>query len=318
MKKKIFKIISDKNKERIDIFLSKKINYSRNKIKNIIKKKRVFINKKIVKKQNKKINIGDEILIYIYIKKKYIQKNKKIPLNKIYEDKYIIIINKKNNIIVHPGAGHKNDTLINKLAYCYPNIEKKIPRCGIVHRLDKNTTGLMIIAKNKKIYNILVDKIKKKKIIRIYKAIVIGKIKKSGKIKTNISRNKHKRTIMSINKKGKKSLTYFKIIEKFNYFTFIEIKLDTGRTHQIRLHMNYINFPIIGEKIYTKKNIISKNIDKKLYKKIKNFKRQALHASTLIFKHPISKKKIVINSPLPNDINNLLFNIRKFKNTNNN
>ncbi len=312
----LFLIKNNIKKYRVDFIISKKIkNISRNKIKNIILKNGIYINNILIYKPNKKINIGDIIKIYIKKKtKKYIP-NKNVLLNKVYEDKYLLIINKKKGIIVHPGNKHENDTLLNKLLYKYKYINK-ITRCGIVHRLDKNVTGLLIIAKKKKSYKKLIKKFKKKKIIRIYKTLVIGNINnKSGKIKTFISRNKYNRTIMCISKTGKIAITKYKIIEKFNYCTFLKIKLETGKTHQIRLHMNYINNPIIGEKIYTKKNTIKKyKVPKIILNKINNFKDTALHASTLIFKHPINNNKIIFNSPLPYSMMELLYLLRNKNN----
>ncbi len=312
------KIVNKYFYKRIDIFLSKKLKkYSRNKIQKLIKNKNIYINNKIVKKNNTKIYNKDIIKIFIKKKINKYKINKKIKINIIYEDKYLIIINKNKNTIIHPGAGHKNDTLINKLIYLYPNIYPNLKRCGIIHRLDKDTTGLLIISKNKKSYIKLIKNLKKKKIIRIYKTLVFGKIKnKIKKIETYIKRNKYNRKIMSISKTGKKAITYIKIIEKFKYFTFLEIKLETGRTHQIRVHMNYLNNPIVGEKIYTKKNILKKyKISKLILNKINKLNRQALHASTLIFKHPIKKNKIVINSFIPKDILNIIFWLRQEKNT---
>ncbi len=306
----IKKIKNNISNIRIDIFLKKKIKKSRNCIKKIIKKKKIYINKILCKKPSKKIKIND--IIYIKkIKKKIIKypPNKNISLNKVYEDKYILVINKNNNIVTHPGCGHINDTIMNKLIFNYPIINKQLPRCGIIHRLDKNTTGLIIIAKKKNIYKSLINDMKKRKITRIYKAIVLGKIKKNGIINQPISRNKFKRTKMEINKNGKKAITLFKIIEQYNICTLLKIKLKTGRTHQIRLHMNYLNHPIVGEKIYTNKKIINKIKKKKKYNFLLNFNRQALHASKIIFTHP-KKKKIVINSNIPNDIYDLIFNLR--------
>ncbi len=313
----MFLIIKNKYfNKRIDIFLSKKIKkYSRNKIQKLIKNKKIYLNNKIIEKNNTKIYPKDIIKIIIEKKKYIYKKNKNIKLNIIYEDKYLIIINKNKNIIVHPGAGHLNDTLINKLIFLYPNIYNKITRWGIVHRLDKDTTGLLIIAKKNNSYIKLIKKIKNRKIIRIYKTLVNGNIKKkSGIIKTYIKRNKYNRKIMSVEKNGKKAITYFRVLERFNFFTLLEIKLETGRTHQIRVHMNYINKPIVGEKIYTKKNILNKKkISKLINNKIKKLNRQALHATTLIFNHPIKKNKIVINCPFPEDILDIIFWLRMEK-----
>ncbi len=282
--------------------------YSRNKIIKLIKNKQVYINNTIVKKPNTKTKENDNIIIKIYKKKKNIKF--KIKLNIVYEDNYILIINKKSGLVVHPGIGNENNTLMNSLIYNYPKINNNIPRYGIIHRLDKNTTGLIIIAKNINTYNILIEKMKKRKIIRIYKTIVWGEIKYNGLINKPISRNKKKRTIMSINTDGKQAITTFKVIENFKYFTFLNVKLYTGRTHQIRVHMKYINHPIIGDKVYKNNIFYKKKINKNINKLIKKLNRQALHASTLIFLHPIQKNIIKINTPLPNDMLNILHELR--------
>ncbi len=306
------KIKNIKKSKRLDLNIKNFIKkYSRNKIINLIKNKYVKINNKIITKPSKKIKNKDIIIIKYKKKKRYIPS--KISLNIVYEDKYLIIINKKNNIIVHPGAGNTKNTILNSIIYYYPKIYKKIPRCGIIHRLDKNTTGLLIISKKIEVYNKLINYMKKRKISRIYKTIVFGKINKNGIINIPISRNKYKRTIMSVNKKGKKAITYYKIIKKFSFCTFIKVILCTGRTHQIRVHMNYINHPIIGEKIYTNKNIKKYKIPYNVKKKIKKLNRQALHAYLIKFKHPINKKKIKIKIKLPKDIKKLLDEIKKTK-----
>ncbi len=300
------------NNKRLDInlkYILKK--YSRNKIINFIKNKNVYINNKIISKPSKKIKENDLVKIII---KKNNKKDKpyKIKLNKIYEDKDILIINKKNNIIVHPGYGNKYKTIMNSLIYYYKS-NKNIPRYGIVHRLDKNTTGILIIAKNFKSYLELIKKIKKKKIIRIYKTIVYGIIKKNNFINKPIGRNKYNRIKMCVNDKGKQSITYYKIIETFNFCTLLKIKLITGRTHQIRVHMNYINHPILGEKLYTNKNINKYKIPKKIKILIKKLNRQALHSSIIKFKHPINNNLIKLDCKIPKDIYNLIFNLRKIK-----
>ncbi len=316
-----FKINKKKSNKRIDIILKKKIkNISRNKIQKIIKNKKVSINNQTILKPHKKTKKGDLIKIKKFKNKiKYIPNNN-IKLNKIYEDKDILIINKQNNIIIHPGSGNINNTLMNTLMYYYPLTYKTVPRCGIIHRLDKNTTGLLIIAKNIKTYNKLIIYMKKKKIKRTYISLVWGKITSNGFINQPILRHKFQRKIMSINKYGKNALTYFKIIENYSFCTLLKINLKTGRTHQIRVHMNYIKHPIIGEQIYTRKNISKKfNIPKKIKIKINNLKRQALHAYSLNFKHPKKKKKIITYSHLPKDILNIiklckLYKLNKIKN----
>ncbi len=317
MKKKKYiyiKIKKNESGKRIDKTIKKIIkNISRNRIKKLIIKKYVYLNKKNIIKPSKKIKYKDKIKIYNLKKNKNKPiANKKIKINKIYEDKYLLIINKNKNVVMHPGAGNLQNTLMNTLMYYYPDVYKKVPRCGIIHRLDKDTTGLIIIAKNIKSYNFLIKKIKEKKITRIYKTLVYGKIKSNGIINKPISRNKYKRTTMSININGKKAITKYKIIKIFSFCTLLKVKLYTGRTHQIRVHMNYIKHPIVGEKIYTNKNIYKNlKISLNIKKEIKKLNRQALHAYKLKFLHPIKKNKIILLSKLPIDLIKLINKIKK-------
>ncbi len=300
---------------RLDIFLKEIIKkYSRNKIIKLIKNNNVSVNNWIINKPSKIIKKNDIINISNINKiNKYIPIN--IPINIVYEDKYLIIINKQKNLIVHSSINYdiKNkNTLINSLIYHYPLIykNKNLPNYGIIHRLDKNTTGLLIISKNKKSYFILKKHIKKKKILRIYKTIVYGNLKKNGFINKPIKRHKYKRNYMSINKLGKKSITYYKVIENFKFCTYLQIKLHTGRTHQIRTHMNYIKHPIIGEQIYTNKNIKNLYIPNNIKKIINNINSQMLHSYLLKFKHPIYKNFIKIECNLPINISYLIFKLR--------
>ncbi|WP_367670643.1 23S rRNA pseudouridine(1911/1915/1917) synthase RluD [Sodalis-like secondary symbiont of Drepanosiphum platanoidis] len=309
-KLKITNVLNKKN--RLDKFLSKLIsNYSRSYIKKLIINGYVKINKKIELIPKKKVIKGDKIEIKNFPKKKDpIAEN--INLNIVYEDSELIIINKKNNIVVHPGAGNLSGTILNSLLYHYPFL-KKIPRAGIVHRLDKNTTGLMIIAKSINSYNFLVSLLKSHKITREYEALVYGTILTNGKIDKPIMRNKKKRTIMMVHPKGKKSITHYKIINNFNFCTHLKINLETGRTHQIRVHMSYIKHPIIGDKTYIKGITKYKNIKPKLKKIMLMFHRQSLHAKKIKLIHPISKKKINYTIDLPKDMLNLIKSLKNYK-----
>ncbi len=293
---------------RLDKIIQQKIKFlSRNKIQNLIKQQQILINNNISIKKNKKLKINDIITIIKPITT-YINTNnkkKKIPINIIYEDTYLLIINKQNGLIVHPGIGTTNNTLLNALMYYYPK-NFHIPRYGIIHRLDKNTTGLMIIAKKINIYYILNKEIKNKNITRIYTALVYGKIKKNNIINLPISRHKKIRTKMSVNPKGKPSITYYYVLEKFKKYTLLNIKLHTGRTHQIRVHMQYIQHPVVGDQTYYNKYYINDNYHITKY----SLNRQFLHAKKLQFIHPIYKTVILINIPLPLDLNNMLCYLR--------
>lgn len=305
--KKIFgKIHKLQNGKRLDKALSEIFNeYSRSQIKKLILQGNVQINFETIKLPKKKVLGGEKVFLKKFKEIDFFKEAQNIPLNIIYEDNDLIIINKPYNFVVHPGYGNSNGTLLNALLYYYPKISN-VNRAGIVHRLDKNTTGLMIVAKNIKSYNILVELIKKRKIIREYEAIVHGNLMHNGIINEPISRNKFKRTLMSVDKFGKEAITKYSIIKNFKFHTHLRIRLETGRTHQIRVHMKYINHPVVGDKIYGLKNLfLSKKISKKI-KKTYDFNRQALHASLLRIYHPITFVKMEWRIPLPNDMNKLI------------
>ncbi|MGD6858459.1 MAG: RluA family pseudouridine synthase [Enterobacteriaceae bacterium] len=287
--------------KRLDVIVSffiKKV--SRSKIKKLILNNLVKIDHKTINKPSFKV----KKISFIYIKLPVNKiKNKikiyKLKLNKIYEDKYILVINKNSNLVVHPGNGNKENTLMNALLYYYPKIIN-VPRCGIVHRLDKDTTGLMVIAKTTDTYFKLTDLLKKRMINRKYIGIVFGNIYKDGKINKPIKRNSFNRTKMKVSDDGKESITYYKVEEIFNNFTKLKIKLYSGRTHQIRVHMLYISHPIVGDKKYYIKR----------YNKLIKFKRQALHSSSLEMKHPYNNFNMKWKTSLPNDIKKLIDKIK--------
>ena len=235
----------------------------------------------------------------------------------LYEDKGLIVLDKPSGITVHPGAGQKNHTLVDFLTKKYgKNLSNLsgINRPGIVHRLDKDTSGLLLIAKNNKIHKLLQEKFQKREINRLYLAIVWGLLKKSnGTFTMNIGRNPKNRKKFSIFKVGgKKAITKYKVKKIFsNVASLIECKLLTGRTHQIRVHLSSSGNSIIGDKKYGKNKFkLLKNVDKSLISYITTFKRQALHAYFLSFIHPTKKEKIQINSELPSDFNNLIQNLK--------
>ncbi|CUR53508.1 Ribosomal large subunit pseudouridine synthase D [Serratia symbiotica] len=295
-----------KIKERLDKIISILFNqYSRSKIKQWILDNNVKINEKIINEPKKKVSGGEIISILKNIEIISPLEPQNIFLNIIYEDNYIIVINKPCNQVVHPGAGNLNGTILNALLYHYPK-NSKLPRAGIIHRLDKNTTGLMIIAKTVLTYNKLITAMKSRNIIRNYEAIVIGKISSKGTINQPISRHPIKRTSMMVHPKGKLAITHYNIIENFPNHTHLYIQLDTGRTHQIRVHMSYIKHPLVGDPIYNNQKYILKNTSKTLIKTLHNFNRQALHATKLTLIHPINNIKMTWTIPKPHDMINLI------------
>ena len=312
MKNKTIKILSkssDKGK-RIDIFLSEKLKeITRSNIKKMINQKKVTINNVVVESQSKKIKDDDEINITFHedTNKKIIPFNKKLEI--VYEDKDLIIINKPQGLVVHPGAGNKNNTLVNVLVGKY---KKKLSdlsgstRPGIVHRIDKDTSGLLVVAKNNFAHANLGRQFSEHSITRKYIALIWGVLRPlQGTIETFITRSKRNRQLMTTDEfSGKRAITKYSIIKVFNKkdipkVSLIEFELKTGRTHQIRVHMIYKGTSLLGDQKYRKRNVKFKKIDTKFEKILSSFKGQVLHASTLGFDHPRSLKKVEFKTKLP-------------------
>ena len=325
MKNTINLIVKDyENGQRVDQFISSnKKDISRTRIKNLIINKKLKINNETIDSPAKKINTNDNIEIEIPKAKKVSLKPYNLKLDIVYEDENLLIINKPSKISMHPGAGEYDKTLVNALMYYdsknLSNIGDEV-RPGIVHRIDKDTSGLVVIAKNNLTHENLSKQFKEHSINRIYQALIWGKLRpQSGKIETLITRSSKNRQLMEVGiSKGKKSITNYKTLEIFENkktptFSFVECKLETGRTHQIRVHMSYKGNNILGDKKYKKKFKKFKNIDSDLEESILNLDRQFLHAKTIGFTHPITGKKLEFTSNLPQDLNIVL---KKLRNTN--
>ena len=299
-------VIPEKFKgKRLDLALSKLFpEHSRSRIQSWIKAGEVEVNNSKYKQRNV-VNSGDIIKINTTLKSIDKHQAEHIGLDVIHEDKAIIILNKPAGLVVHPGAGNQKHTLVNALLHFDEKLDV-LPRAGIIHRLDKDTTGIMIIARTIESYTYLVNELQERNIKRNYKAIICGQLVAGGVIENKIGRHPVHRTKMAVTDKGKLATTHYRIIKKFQHYTYLDIQLGTGRTHQIRVHMNNEKHPIIGDPLYGKNTFIKKGINASLREFIKNFKRQALHAYNLEFTHPTSKKIISLKAELPDDINNLI------------
>ena len=303
---------------RIDKFLSQqfltiKPEITRSKIQNLIAKQQVFINQKIADSDSQKIKINDEIVIHISPPENSHLVAKKIDFEIIYEDEDLLVINKPAGLTVHPGAGNQDDTLVNGLLYSYGDDLSKISgelRLGIVHRLDKDTTGLMIVAKNDLTHQKLSEMLKNRQISRSYLAIIYGVMSPSrGMINKNIIRCRKNRLKMSVCKMaGRIAITNYQTIETFcdGFASLVECNLETGRTHQIRVHLESQKHSIIGDQLYNScKKMLPKNSSQELINFLKNFSRQALHSYKIKFIHPISNQEISLQIPLPKDFQSL-------------
>lgn len=294
-----YKVTEDVN-ERIDNYLIKILNKSRSKIQNLIKTENVKVNNKIIKnsyivKQNDNIEINE-------IEEQPLSaKAEKIDLDIVYEDDDIIVVNKQNGLVVHPAVGNPTGTLVNGLMYHSKNLSKVNGefRPGIVHRIDAFTTGLLVVAKNDYAHEFLARQLENKTTHRIYVALVWGVINEdTGTIDAPIGRDKKDRKKMAVtSENSKNAVTHFKVIERYKDATLIELKLETGRTHQIRVHMNYINHPVVNDSVYGKRKLIDET-------------GQCLHAKELGFIHPTTKKYMCFTSELPKEFINIL---NKFK-----
>ncbi len=303
--------------KRLDIFLSKKISYlTRSNIKKIIEAKHVKINKKMINFPSQKIKTNDTIIINLTIQKSEKLLPSKIKLDVHFEDKDILIINKPKGMVVHPGAGNYENTLANALQWKYKNKLSNISgelRPGIVHRIDKETSGLLVIAKNNLAHSKLSKQFSDHSIKRKYLCLVWGVIRPlKGRIETLIARNKKNRQLMTVSDfNGKKAITNYKTIQSFNSknipkISLIECELETGRTHQIRVHMKYKGTSLLGDNQYGKKNIKFKKINEDFFENLSNLNGQVLHAKSLGFIHPTTNKFLSFESKLPDDFKKLL------------
>ena len=325
MEKNISFIVKEQEDNlRVDVLINRRDELiSRTRIKNLILKEKLKLNNKIIKSPSKKVSIGDSINLQIPKPETVSLKPFKFKLEIVYEDKDLLVINKPSGIIMHPGAGNYDKTIVNALMHYDKNSLSNIGdelRPGIVHRIDKNTSGLVVIAKNNQAHENLSKQFRDHTIIRVYQLLIWGKLRPSfGKIETFISRSTKNRQLMTVSSfRGKKAITNYNTIEIFENeriptLSLVECKLETGRTHQIRVHMNYKGNCILGDDKYKKKYKKFKDIDLDVHNSISKLNRQFLHAKTLGFTHPRTKKLMKFNSVLPKDLNKIL---KMLRNTN--
>ncbi len=291
-------IVEENEGLRIDRYLASELDISRSKIQKLIEEEKVFVNGKVVPssyavKIDDKIEVQDDLDYNIKVEAE------DIPIDIVYEDDDLLIINKESGMVVHPAPGHYHGTLVNALLYLYPLNSGEKERPGIVHRLDKDTSGLMVVAKNEWTHEKLSEMISTKLVERKYLAIVQGVIKHdTGEIDAPIGRDSHNRQKMAVTDvHGKDAITHFKVLERFNNSTYIECKLDTGRTHQIRVHMAYIGHPVLNDPLYGRG-------------KSSEF-GQMLHSYSIRFNHPRTNKELFFTVDPPKEFKDKLEELRK-------
>ncbi|WP_214763866.1 RluA family pseudouridine synthase [Exiguobacterium sp. s141] len=292
-------------KARIDKWMSEQSDWSRSQIQDWIKAGDLLVNGQVVK-PNYKLQEGDEIVVTVpeAVELEVLPEN--IELDVVYEDEDVIVVNKARGMVVHPAAGHTSGTLVNALLYHCDDLSgiNGVKRPGIVHRIDKDTTGLLMVAKNDVAHESLASQLKDRKIKREYIALVHGEVAHElGTIEAPIGRDTNDRQRMTVtDKNAKEAITHFRLLERYKDFTLVECKLETGRTHQIRVHMRYIGHPLAGDPKYGPRRTIQLN-------------GQALHAATLGFFHPRTDEWLEFEAPLPADFEEELAKLDKIEKT---
>ncbi len=279
--------------------------FSRGQLSKWIKAGDVLLNDNAPKPRDK-VRVGDHVIINAELQVQDEQwLAEKIELDIVYEDDHVLILNKPAGMVVHPGAGNHQGTLVNALLAHAPGLVH-IPRAGIVHRLDKNTTGLLMVAKTLQAHNSLIGQLQERTVLREYQAIVTGVLTAGGTVDEPIGRHHIDRKRMTVSDSGKPSVTHYRVEQRFRAHTHIRCKLETGRTHQIRVHMAFIRHPLIGDPVYGGRFKMPKGMSEMAREQLQSFRRQALHAGLLGFEHPESGEMVSWQVPIPDDMQHLL------------
>lgn len=284
--------------------------FSRSRLQQWIRSGNVLVNGEVLKPREK-IQGGEQVEVDVVIEQEVMAKPEIIDLNIVYEDDTLVVINKPIGFVMHPATGNPNGTMLNALLHYFPKINQ-VPRAGIVHRLDKDTSGLLVVAKTLEAQNSLVKQLQKHDVEREYDAIVTGAMISGGTVDAPVGRHPVDRKKMAINiNKGKEAVTHYRVAERFRHHTHVKLNLETGRTHQIRVHMKHIRHPIAGDQTYGNRLQLPPKSTPALIEELRRFKRQALHASRLKLTHPATGEEIEWAVPLPDDIKSLLLVLRQ-------
>ena len=278
--------------------------YSRARIQQWIKAGDLTVDGKVLKPKDK-VQLDQHVQIQAILIPEETWEPENIPLAIIYEDDDILVLNKPAGLVVHPAVGNRNSTLLNALIHHAPSLAE-LPRAGIIHRLDKDTTGLMVVTKTLISHNYLVDQMQQRLIKRQYQTIVVGTVIAGGTINKPLGRHPTRRTHMAVIDDGKPAVTHYRVKTRFRAHTHLEVQLETGRTHQIRVHLSHAKLPIVGDQTYNPRLLIPPKCTEQLNTTLLNFKRQALHASNLALTHPTTGEEMSWEAPLPGDMQDLL------------
>lgn len=303
----IIKILTEESAgKRLDVVLAELFpEYSRSRLKIWIDQGQVLINGGVAKPK-KKMSGDEELQLTVQVIESDVPcEAEDIPLDIIHQDEAIIVVNKPAGLVVHPAAGHYTGTLQNALLYFDESLVG-VPRAGIVHRLDKDTTGLMVVARNLTSHKYLVDQIQQHEVVREYQAVVHGVMTGGGMVDKPIGRHPHDRIKMTVREDGREAVTHYRLQERFREHSHLKVQLETGRTHQIRVHMSHLRHPIVGDPVYAGRQRIPAGASTELVQYLQGFKRQALHAWRLSFEHPESGEEVTYEAPLPDDMQKLI------------
>jgi 23S rRNA pseudouridine1911/1915/1917 synthase len=278
--------------------------YSRSKLQTWVKAGRVLVDGEVLKGREK-LDGGEEIELDAEAEQVVEYDAEDIPLDIVYEDDAILIVNKPAGLVVHPAVGNWTGTLVNALLNHVPSLDT-LPRAGIVHRIDKETSGLLMVAKTLQAHNSLVEQLQERSIHREYLALVKGWMTAGGTVDEPIGRHPVDRKRNAVRRDGKEAVTHYRLEQRFKRHTLIRVKLETGRTHQIRVHMTHINYPLVGDQVYGGRFQMPADCSPALAEALRSFKRQALHATKLGLEHPETGEYLEWEQPMPEDMQNLI------------
>ncbi len=309
--KQLIKIISeDLHHSRLDqAATSIYEDYSRSQIQRWIESGNLLVNGESLRPKDK-VQEGDELSLEPILEDRVSWEAENIPLNIHHEEEDFIVINKPYGLVMHPGAGCNNGTLANALAFHYPKLIQ-LPRCGIVHRLDKDTSGLLVVAKTEKFRNFFVDKLQNREIFKEYEALVVGQVIGSFSIEQAIERDPRNRVRMRATDFGRDAISHVSLIKFYSGYSHVAIEIETGRTHQIRVHLSHHKLPIIGDRTYNPRNLVAKDTAKDILSIIQHFPRQALHASKIGFEAMNSEERLEFQASLPEDMSSLVSSLER-------
>ena len=287
--------------ERVDQALAKLFpDYSRSRLQTWLKEGQILVNGEIKRAKDKVLG-GEQVRLEVVLASENSWQAENIPLNIVYEDEQLLVINKPAGMVVHPAAGNFNGTMLNALLHYAPELEA-VPRAGIVHRLDKDTSGVLVVARTLTAQKLLVEQLQQRTFLREYDAIIRGSVTAGNTINQPIGRHPINRKRRAVNEKGKPAITHYRVSERYRLHTKLTVKLETGRTHQIRVHMAYINHPLLGDPVYGGRFKIPAASDDAFVESLKGFRRQALHARHLGLIHPATNEFIDWEVEVPQDM----------------